>query len=96
MVISIEKQLEQYTLLHPQEVLLVAAEINGEVDEILIFKGFSSSLMRSTVADPDVPLMPDSAVILGIDRLMGPYRPEQPNYLERGISWAEFSQRLTG
>ncbi|ESA36247.1 hypothetical protein N836_07860 [Leptolyngbya sp. Heron Island J] len=95
MTISIEKQLEQYTLQHPQEVLLVAAEVNGELDEVLIFRGFSSSLMRPTSSDPDVPVLPDSAVITGIDRLLGPYQPEQPNYIERQLSWAEFSQRLT-
>lgn len=95
MAISIEKQLEQYTLQYPKEVLLIAAEVNGESDKILIFRGFSSSLMRPTAADPDVPVLPDDAVITGIDRLSGPYRPEQPSYLERQISWAEFSQRLT-
>ncbi len=95
MVVSIEKQLEQYTLQHPQEVLLVAAEVDGESDEILIFRGFSSSLMRSTAADPDVSVLPDDAVINGIDRLVGPYHPDRPNYLERQISWVEFAQRLS-
>ena len=47
-------RLEQYTLKHPQEVLLVKAEVNGELDELMVFKGFSSSLVRSTAFDPDV------------------------------------------
>ena len=94
MAISIEKQLEQYTLQHPQEVLLVSIEVAGEPDEILIFKGFSSSLVRPTAADPDVPVLPDEATILTIDRLIGPYQPDCPNYLERQISWEAFSQRL--
>lgn len=92
---SIEKQLEHYTLQHPQEVLIVAAEVNGDPDEILIFRGFSSSLVRPTDPDPDVPVLPDDAVIIAIDRLAGPYRPDCPNYLERQISWDEFAQRLT-
>ncbi|MEM1238397.1 MAG: hypothetical protein AAGI45_01015 [Cyanobacteria bacterium P01_H01_bin.26] len=96
MALSIEKQLEQYTLQHPQEVLLVAAEVDGEPDEILIYRGFSSSLARPTAFDPDVPVLPDSAVITTVDRLVGPYHPEAPTYLEQQVSWVEFSQRLAG
>lgn len=92
---SIEKQLEQYTLEHTQEVLLVTAEVNGDPDEILIFRGFSSSLMRPTASDPDIPVLPNDAVIIAIDRLAGPYQPDRPHYLERQISWHEFAQRLT-
>ena len=95
MTISLEKQLEQYTLQHPQEVLLITAEVDGELDEILIFRGFSSSLMRSTASDPDVPVLPDTAIITSIDRLRGPYQPDAPDYIERQLSWMEFSQRLT-
>ena len=94
MTISIEKRLEQYTLQHPQEVLLVAIEVGKESDQILIFKGFSSSLVRPTAADPDVPVLPDDATIIEIDRLAGPYQPNCPNYLERHITWDDFFQRL--
>jgi hypothetical protein len=55
---SIAQRLEQYTLKRPNEVLLVTAEIDGELDQIAVFKGFSSSLMRSTDSDPDVPVLP--------------------------------------
>ena len=92
---SFEKLLEQYTLQNPQEVLLIQAEVDGEPDEILVFRGFSSSLVRPTAVDPDVAVLPDNAVILSIDRLAGPYYPEQPDYLERQISWTDFAQRLT-
>ena len=94
MAISIEKQLEQYTLQHPQEVLIVGIEVAGEPDEILIFRGFSSSLMRPTAFDPDVAVLPDDAVIVAVDRLKGPYQPADPQYLERQIGWEEFAQRL--
>ncbi|MCT7952458.1 hypothetical protein NG798_21935 [Ancylothrix sp. C2] len=83
----ITKRLEKYTEKYPKEVLLVTAEINGEEDEIAIFKGFSSSLMRSTAFDPDVPVLPDTAKIISIDRLTGPYNPANPQYIERGLSW---------
>jgi len=81
------KRLEQYTKNHPQEVLLVRAEIDGEVDEIMIFKGFSSSLMRPTAYDPDVPVLPETAKIIGIDRLHSPYIPDAPNYIQQDLTW---------
>jgi hypothetical protein len=83
-------RLEQYTLRHPQEVLLVKAEIDGEPDEVTIFKGFSSSLMRPTAFDPDIPVLPEQAVIISIDRLESPYNPAQPRFVQQGLTWAEF------
>jgi hypothetical protein len=87
-------RLEQYTLLHPKEVLLVKADIEGEPDEISIFKGFSSSLMRSTAFDPDIPILPDGAVIHSIDRLLSPYNPAQPHFIQQGLSWVDFLSLL--
>lgn len=89
----IEKRLEQYTIKRPQEVLLVNVEIAGEEDRIAIFKGFSSSLMRPTASDPDVPVLPDDAKIISIDRVGSPYNPVSPRYIERGLSW-EMMQAL--
>ncbi len=80
-------RLEQYTLKRHQEVLLVTAEVAGDRDQVAIFKGFSSSLTRSTAFDPDVPVLPDSARIVQIDRLRGPYDPAQPHYLQQGLTW---------
>ncbi|NJR66665.1 MAG: hypothetical protein HC772_17300 [Leptolyngbyaceae cyanobacterium CRU_2_3] len=87
-------RLEQYTLKRPQEVLLVAAEVAGELDEIAIFKGFSSSLMRSTAFDPDVPVLSTDARIVAIDRLVAPYRPDHPQYIQKGLSWEEMQGLL--
>lgn len=84
---SIGKRLEQYTIKRPQEVLLVTASIGDEQDKIAVFKGFSSSLMRSTAFDPDVPVLPDDAIIMAIDRIASPYNPESPRYIQQGISW---------
>lgn len=83
----ISKRLEQYTTKRPQEVLVVTAEIAGEQDKILIFKGFSSSLMRSTAFDADVPVLPDKANIESIDRLASPYNAQAPRYIQQGLSW---------
>ncbi len=92
--VTIAARLESYTLKCPQEVLLVHAQIEDEPDQIVIFRGFSSSLMRPTAFDPEVPVLPASAVISHIDRLKGPYQPQSPQYLERGISVNDFISRL--
>lgn len=84
---SIGKRLEQYTIKRPQEVLLVTVEIANEQDKIAIFKGFSSSLMRPTAFDPEIPMIPDEANVISIDRIASPYNPEAPRYIEREISW---------
>jgi len=88
-------RLERYTIKRPQEVLVVTADVDGEIDQVLIFKGFSSSLMRPTATDPDVPILPESAQILQIDRLQSPYKPEMPQYIEQGISWEVMQRHLT-
>jgi hypothetical protein len=90
---SIGKRLEEYTIKRPQEVLLVTVEIADEQDKIAIFKGFSSSLMRPTAFDPDVPVIPDEAIILSIDRIKSPYNPEDTRYIQQGIS-AEAMENL--
>ncbi|MEH2197192.1 DUF7734 family protein [Nostoc sp.] len=84
---SIGKRLEQYTAKRPQEVLIVTVEIADEQDTIAIFKGFSSSLMRPTAFDADVPVLPDGAKILNIDRVASPYNAEAPRYIQQGLSW---------
>ena len=92
---SIAKRLEQYTAKRPQEVLLVKVEIAGEQDQIAIFKGFSSSLMRPTAFDPDVPVLSDEAKIITIDRVASPYNPEAPRYIQQGLSWETMQALLS-
>jgi len=89
------QRLEQYTFRFPQEVLMVNAQVNGEDDYVVVFRGFSSSLVNPTAADPDIPILPQEAVIATIDRLEGPYTPDNPQYLEQNIPWSEFRDRLT-
>ncbi|MCM0591246.1 MAG: DUF7734 family protein [Gloeotrichia echinulata DVL01] len=92
---SIGKRLEQYTAKRPQEVLLLTVEIDNEEEKIAIFKGFSSSLMRPTAFDPDVPVLPDGAKILSIDRIKSPYNPEAPRYIQQGLSWEAMQTLLS-
>ncbi|MCX7593476.1 MAG: hypothetical protein N2235_06900 [Fischerella sp.] len=91
---SIGKRLEKYTIKRPQEVLLVRVEIAGEEDQIAIYKGFSSSLMRPTSFDPDVPVLPEEAKILNIDRVVSPYHPEAPRYIQQGLTWEDMQVLL--
>lgn len=94
MSINQGQQLETYSSNHPQEVLIVKLKMGDELDEVMIFKGFSSSLMRSTAFDPDVSVIPDQAEILTIDRLSAAYNPNQPNYIQQGIIWERFMDYL--
>lgn len=88
-------RLEKYTTQRPQEVLIVKIELEGETDEIAIFKGFSSSLMRPTAFDPDIPVFPDTAKIFEIDRLSSPYNPTEPRYIQQGLTWEMMQELLT-
>ena len=92
---SIARRLEEYTIARSHEVLIVKAEIDGEYDEIAIFKGFSSSLVRSTASDPDVPVLPEGAKIVSVDRLQSPYNPNNPRYLQQGLSWETMRSLLS-
>jgi hypothetical protein len=92
---SIGRRLEQYTIKRPQEVLIVNAQIAGEEDQITVFKGFSSSLMRPTSFDPDVPVLSPEAEIITIDRVASPYNPDAPRYLQQGLTWETMQQLLS-
>ena len=89
MSLSKIQQLEQYTTKHRQEVLLITVNIEGKEDQLMIFKGFSSSLMRPTEFNADIPILPEKANILAIDRLESPYNPNTPNYIQKGLTWEQ-------
>lgn len=86
---SIGLRLEQYTLKCKQEVLMVNLETaSGEPDLVMIYAGFSSSLMRSTAFDPDIPVIAEDSEITSIDRLASPYNPDNPQYIASGLTRA--------
>ncbi|MDJ0509091.1 MAG: hypothetical protein QNJ64_07540 [Crocosphaera sp.] len=89
MSLSPIQQLEQYTIKHPQAVLLITVSLGEDMDQLMIFKGFSSSLIRPTEFDPDVPMLSDEAKIISIDRIESPYNPNDPNYIEKGLTWEQ-------
>ncbi len=92
---SVGKRLEQYTVKKSQEVLIITVEIDDEPDKIAVFKGFSSSLMRPTAYNPDIPVLPDTATIITIDRIASPYNPDSPRYLQKDISWEDMQVLLS-
>lgn len=88
-------RLEQYTIQRSQEVLLVHLTTStGEPDTVMIYGGFSSSLMMPTAFDPEVPVIAADSTIEAIDRLASPYNPSNPVYLQSGITQAEMEQLL--
>jgi hypothetical protein len=88
-------RLEQYTLKRPQEVILATITVQGEMDQIAVFKGFSSSLMRPTAFDPDVPVLPDDAELVSFDRVAAPFNPQVPQYIQQDLTWDEMQLLLS-
>ena len=92
---SIGWRLEQYSLKRKQEVLMVHLQTAaGEPDTVMIYAGFSSSLMRPTAFDPDIPVIAADSKIISIDRLASPYNPSNPQYLESGLDLKAMNQIL--
>lgn len=92
---AIGLRLEKYTLKQKQEVLMVHLETaSGEPDTVMIYSGFSSSLMRATAFDPDVPVIAPDSRIMAIDRLVSPYDPNNPQYIASGLNWSQMEKIL--
>jgi len=84
------ESLEAYTDIVKAEVLLVKALLDGEEDEVLVFRGFSSSLIRPTPDDPSDPVLPEGCQIVCIDRLQAPYKPSGDQVpIQEGLTVAE-------
>lgn len=58
-----------------------AAVETEEAFELLIFRGFSSSVTHPTAFDPDRPALPEGAVIESAELLAGPLNPLQERRL---------------
>jgi hypothetical protein len=66
---------------HPDRVLRLRGTLPadgdgaGEAFELLIFRGFSSSITHPTAFDPDQPALPGGAEITAAELLEGPLSP---------------------
>lgn len=88
-------RLEQYTLKRPQDVLLVVVDRGtDEPDQVMVFRGFSSSLVRQTEYNPDLPVIAADDKILSIDRIASPYNPVSPRFIQQGLTWQEMEDLL--
>ncbi|KAL3828241.1 hypothetical protein ACJIZ3_017043 [Penstemon smallii] len=86
--------LEIYTESMKDEVLFVQAMVDDQNVEILIFKGFSSCLSYKTSPDPTRSVVPKKAVIKSIDRIRGPFDPSNIQYIQKGLTFDSFKNRL--
>ena len=82
MSVSLLAQLEAISRGRPDRVLrlrgtlpALVGEGTGEVFELLIFRGFSSSLTHPTDFDPDQPALPEGARLESAELLQGPLNP---------------------
>lgn len=95
MVKAIGWRLEKYTTRFQNEVLIVNLEhSSGDNDTVLVYNGFSGSLVRNTTYDPDIPVIEHDAKIITVDRLASPYDPAQPKYIERGLTSLDMEKLL--
>ncbi|MCL7041494.1 hypothetical protein MKW94_025976 [Papaver nudicaule] len=86
--------LESYSESARSEALLVRAIVDGQEEEVLIFKGFSSCLSYRTSPDPSRSILPERAVIKSIDRIRGPFDPSNIEYIEKGLTLKDFQRRI--
>jgi hypothetical protein len=94
LVLPWPQALEKYSEQHPQEVLQIDVETEGEKDTVLIFRGFSSSLVRATPADLNEPVIRPGTRLVRLDRLRSPLNPIAPEIIEADLPIPELIQRL--
>lgn len=61
---------------------------------VCILQGFSSSLTYGTSSDPSKSILPERAVIMSIDRIIGPFDPSNIEYIEKDLTMEAFKARL--
>ncbi len=85
MGVSLLAQLEAISRGRPDRVLRlrgtlpsaggIRGEGEGEAFELLVFRGFSSSVTHPTAFDPDQPALPEGAILGSAELLQGPMNP---------------------
>ncbi len=62
----------------------------GEPFELLIFRGFSSSVSHPTAFDPDQPALPEGAMVAAAELLQGPLNPAAERVLAGPLPVRQF------
>ena len=80
MVSELLARFEDLSRSRPDRVLRLTGELPGDAGamepfELLIFRGFSSSVSHPTAFDPDQPALPESARLISAELLQGPLNP---------------------
>ena len=95
-VVALVARLEELSRGRPDRVLRLSgnlpAEPGGEPEafELLIFRGFSSSLSHPTGFDPDQPALPATAEMGAAELLAGPLNPSQEQRLAGPVAVEHF------
>jgi hypothetical protein len=86
--------LEEISRQRPDRVLRLVGTLpaSGEDEpfELLIFRGFSSSVTHPTAFDPDQPALPASARITAAELLAGPLNPSDERLLAAPLPAATY------
>ena len=78
-VATLLSRIEELSRSRPDRVVRLTGELPGEGGlepfELLIFRGFSSSVSHPTAFDPDQPALPAEARVQAAELLQGPFTP---------------------
>ena len=86
-VVALLAELEAISRCRSDRVLRLRGALPAEIGagwepfELLIFRGFSSSVSHPTAFDPDQPALAESAQITAAELLQGPLNPAQETLL---------------
>ena len=84
-------ELESISRDRPDRALRLQGQMgDGEALEVVIFRGFSSSLTHPTAFDPDQPLLPSEATINSAELLQAPLNPAAEQVLAGPLSPSAF------
>jgi hypothetical protein len=94
-VLTLLAGLEELSRAHPDRVLRLRGTLpadsaqqahQAEPFELLIFRGFSSSITHPTAFDPDRPVLPEGTHIAAAELLRGPLNPAEEELLAGPVS----------
>ena len=78
-VATLLSRIEELSRSRPDRVVRLTGELPGDCGlepfELLIFRGFSSSVSHPTAFDPDQPALPAAALVQAAELLQGPFNP---------------------